>query len=40
MPLSELVYFHGAHFAHIVAWHEALRLARIEREHRLATQRR
>jgi hypothetical protein len=29
MPASEAVYFHGAHFAHIVEFEERRRLARI-----------
>lgn len=40
MLLSELVYFHGAHFAHIVAREEHLRLIRIEREHNRIARRR
>lgn len=29
MSTSELVYFNGAHFAHIVAYEEEMRLRRI-----------
>lgn len=31
---AELSYFEGAHFAHIAAWEERQRLARIARESR------
>lgn len=32
MTTSELVYFEGAPFAHIVAWEERQRLERIRRQ--------
>lgn len=36
MPASEAVYYHAAHWAHIVAWEEYRRLKRIEERSRRA----